>query len=163
MFVKMTVYNLAMDPFSNVPIVLLRDESGELIVPIWVGGFEANAIALELQKIQPVRPITHDLLKSILKKLNIVVTRVLITDLKEGTYYAILELKGPSGALSMDSRPSDAIAMALRFDAPIFVSQTVIEKSKAADHGSEPEKDETEKLKDWLKSLRPEDFGKYGM
>ena len=132
-----------------------------MVVPIWIGIFEANAIALELEQIPTPRPMTHDLMKSIMEKLDVSISRVLITDLRDVTYYAVLELETPNGMIQIDSRPSDAIALALRFDAPIFVNQSVIEKSKAADYGKE--KDEAEKLKDWLKSLKPEDFGKYRM
>jgi uncharacterized protein len=161
MLIKMSVKNLTLDPITNMPIIILKNDSGELVVPIWIGVFEANAIVLELEKIPTPRPLTHDLLKDILNQMNAVITRAMITDLKEGTYYAILEIKFESKTITIDARPSDAIALALRFDAPIYVSQDVIEKSKAADHGHDQE--ESERIKDWLKSLKPGDFGKYRM
>ncbi len=161
MLVKMTVKNLTLDPMTNMPIIILKNEAGDLVVPIWVGVYEANAIALELEKIPPLRPMTHDLIRNIIKQLNSDIERVIITDLKEGTYYAVLEVKTQAETIMVDCRPSDAIAIALRFNATIFVEQEVVEKSRAADHGRDP--DEAEKLQDWLKSLKPEDFGKYSM
>ncbi|MBN1552807.1 bifunctional nuclease family protein [bacterium] len=161
MLIKMSVKNLTLDPLTNMPIIILKNEEGNLVVPIWVGVFEANAIALELEKIPTPRPMTHDLMKKIMKKLGVIVSRALITDLKDGTYFAVLEFKTKIKTFTIDARPSDAIALALRFDAPIYVEQEVVEKSKAADHGKDQE--DAEKLKDWLKSLKPEDFGKYSM
>ena len=161
MLIKMVVKNLTLDPLTNVPIIILRNETGDLIVPIWVGVFEANAIAVELEKIPSSRPMTHDLLKNVIKELGAVLVRALITDLKDGTYFAVLELKSQGKTVTMDARPSDAIAMALRFNVPIFVNNIVIEKSKAADHGRDQE--DAEKIRDWLEVLRPEDFGKYRM
>ena len=161
MLVKMTVRNLALDPMTNVPIIILRDESGNLVVPIWIGIFEANAIAMVLANIPTARPMTHDLLKVLMEKGDLSVQRALITDIKDGTYYALLEIQKGENTISVDCRPSDAIAIALRFNAPILVDQVVIEKSKAADHGRDAE--EAEKLQDWLESLKPEDFGKYSM
>ncbi|MBN1355550.1 bifunctional nuclease family protein [bacterium] len=161
MLVKMKVRNLTLDPLTNMPIIILRNDEGDLVVPIWIGVFEANAIAMELEKIPTSRPLTHDLFRTILQKADITVIRTMITDLRDGTYYAVLELKIGPKTISVDARPSDAIALAIRFDAPIFVHQDVIEQSKAADHGRDQET--AEKLRDWLKSLKPEDFGKYQM
>jgi uncharacterized protein len=161
MLIKMSVKNLTLDPMTNMPIIILKNEEGDLVVPIWVGVFEANAIVLELEKIPTPRPLTHDLIKEILNQLDAKIVRILITDLKDGTYYAVLEIKSGKKTISVDARPSDAIALALRFDAPIFVHQDVIEKSKATDHGKDQE--ESERIRDWLKSLKPEDFGKYTM
>lgn len=161
MLVRMAVKNLTLDPMTNMPIIILKNDAGDLVVPIWVGVFEANAIAMELGKIPTLRPMTHDLIRDIIKKMDADLDRVIITDLKEGTYYAALEIKIGSITLTIDCRPSDAIAVALRFNALIFVDQDVVEKSRAADHGRDP--DEAEKLQDWLKSLKPEDFGKYSM
>ena len=161
MLVKMSVKNLAVDPLFNAPIVILKNDDGDLVVPIWIGAFEANAILNELENSPTTRPMTHDLIKTILSKVELTLERILITDIRDGVYFAVIDIKSKSGTISIDARPSDAIALALRFDAPIFVSQDVIEKCNAAEHGSDP--DDVEKLRDWLKSLKPEDFGKYKM
>ena len=122
-----------MDPNTNTPIVVLKGVDSETVLPIWVGGFEANAIALEIEKIVPQRPMTHDLLRNVIIECGLTASRVIVTDLHENTFYAIIELKDKNGELvSMDSRPSDAIALALRLDCPIFVKQTVIELSAAS-------------------------------
>jgi uncharacterized protein len=161
MLIKMMVRNLTLDPLTNMPILILRNEEGDLVVPIWIGVFEANAIARELDKIPSNRPLTHDLIRTIMQKSNTTISRALITELKDGTYYAVLEIKTGSETIAVDARPSDAIALAIRFDAPIFVNQDVVEQSKAAEHGRDQEN--AEKLRDWLKALKPEDFGKYQM
>ncbi len=160
MLIKMVVRNLTLDPMTNLPILILRDESGDLVVPIWIGIFEANAIVLELEQMPTIRPLTHDLTKTIIEKLGATISRIMITDLDEGTYFAVIELKTDHGKITIDSRPSDAIALALRFRAPIYVNQDVIAKGNASDHDIEKD---SEKLKNWLKSLKPEDFGDYSM
>jgi uncharacterized protein len=161
MFIKMMVKNLALDPVTNMPIIILKNDTGDLVVPIWVGVFEANAIVLELEKIPTPRPLTHDLVKEIILQLQAAITRIFIHDLRDGIYFATLEIVIGDRTISIDARPSDAIALALRFDAPVFVHEDVIERSRAAEYGRDQE--ESERIKDWLKSLKPEDFGKYSM
>lgn len=160
MLVEMMVKGLALDPMSNMPIIILKDLEEKKALPIWVGIFEANAIALELEKINTPRPMTHDLIKNILEGLGVVVKRIVVNDLKDNTFYAILELMVNGNQITIDSRPSDAIAIALRVGAPIYVSDNVIQRAKSVDIADEEESD---KLKSWLENLKPEDFGKYNM
>jgi uncharacterized protein len=155
---KMTVRNLAMDPVLERPIVLLANEKGDRIVPIWVGVFEANAILIELEKLTTPRPITHDLMKQLMKGYGIQLHKVVISDLREGVYYADLEVSLEDKTVNIDARPSDAIALALRFDAPIYVTDAVIEKSDSAEHGAEIAEDE--ELRRWIDQLKPGDFEK---
>src|SRR5512147_815613 len=128
MFVEMKVRGLALDPVSNMPIIILRDEEDKRSLPIWVGIFEANAIALELEKIATPRPMTHDLIKNILDHLGATVQQVIINDLRDNTFYAVIEISINGNRVAIDSRPSDAIAIALRVNAPIFVDESVIGK-----------------------------------
>lgn len=160
MLVEMTVKGLALDPMSNMPIIVLKDLEEKKALPIWVGIFEANAIALELEKINTPRPMTHDLIKNILDGLGVVVKRIVVNDLKDNTFYAVLELVVNGNQVTIDSRPSDAIAIALRVGAPIFVADNVIQRAKSVEISDEEESD---KLKHWLEHLKPEDFGKYNM
>jgi len=161
MYVEMKVKGLTLDPLTNMPIVILRDLEDKRALPIWVGLFEANAIALELEKISTPRPMTHDLMKDIIDGLNATVNKVVVNDLKNNTFYAIIQLTANGSKIVIDSRPSDAIALALRVGAPIFVSREVIEKAKSIDMTQESE--DSEKLKEWLENLKPEDFSKYQM
>jgi uncharacterized protein len=161
MLVKMMVRGLALDPITNMPIIILKDVEDRKALPIWVGIFEANAIALELEKIATPRPMTHDLIKNILDRLGAVVQQVTINDLRDNTFYAILEISINGNRISIDSRPSDAIAIALRVSAPIFVDEGVIVKAKNIDVSDE--KEENDRWRDWLENLKPEDFGKYRM
>lgn len=158
----MEVKGLMLDPSSNVPIVILREEGGQEILPIWIGVFEANAIALRLEKVQPPRPMTHDLMAHLVISLGAEVQQIVITDLVESTFHAqvVLKRKGNED-LQVDARPSDAIALALRFEAPIFVSEQVFKKAKAADYMDRLE--DEEKLKKWLEEVDPDDLGKYTM
>ena len=126
MFVEMKVRGLALDPLSNMPIIILRDEEDKRSLPIWVGIFEANAIALELEKIATPRPMTHDLMKNILEALDAHVTKIVVNDLKENTFFAVIHLRVGESEITVDSRPSDAIALALRVAAPIFVDEEVV-------------------------------------
>jgi len=153
MLVEMKVKFLTFDSTSNGFVVLLMDLSNKTGLPIWIGPFEANAIAMKLKKIGSHRPMTHDLIHSILKTLDSQVVKIVVNDLKENTYYALIHLNRKGEEIIIDSRPSDAIAIALTIDAPIFVSDQVIEKAKTIDL----EKDE-DQLKEWLESLKPDDF-----
>lgn len=159
--VEMKVKGLMIDPVSNMPIIILKDPSGEAVLPIWVGLFEANAIAQQLEKIVSPRPMTHDLLKNVIEGLNATVNRVVITDLKDNTFYALIHLERDGDAHTIDSRPSDAIALALRGDVPIFVEEGVLEKSGVSDEDAT--EDEPERLRKWLEKVDPEELGKYEM
>lgn len=159
--VKMEIKGLLMDPVSNMPVVVLRDSANGIFLPIWVGIFEANAIALQMEKISTPRPMTHDLLKNLLSELDAKVERIVINDLRDNTFFARIHLLRGETRWNVDSRPSDAIALALRVDAEIFVEEEVLEKSKTL----RPDGDETdpERLKKWLEEVNPEDLGKYRM
>ena len=161
MFVEMKVRGLALDPVSNMPIIILRDEDDKRSLPIWVGIFEANAIALELEKIPTPRPMTHDLIKNILETIEARLLKIVVTDLRENTFFAELHLQVGEGEVTVDSRPSDAIALALRAAAPIFVNEDVVRKAKSLEvtKDAEPVKaDDPEKLREWLENIKPEDF-----
>jgi len=153
MFVQMKVKFLTFDSTSNGFVVLLMDLENKTGLPIWIGPFEANAIAMKLKKIGSQRPMTHDLIHSILRTLQSRVMKVIVNDLKENTYYALIYLSRRGEEIVIDSRPSDAIAIALAVDAPIFVSDQVIERARTIDL----EKDE-DQLKEWLENLNPDDF-----
>jgi bifunctional DNase/RNase len=161
MLIQMTVRGIALDPITNMPIVILKDKDGERVLPIWVGIFEANAIALELEKVTTPRPMTHDLLKSVLDGLGVTVRQVVVNDLKDNTFFAVIELNHNGSVINIDSRPSDAIALALRVNAPIFVTEKVVSQAKSVEISED--KEETDKWKEWLEHLKPEDFGKYKM
>jgi uncharacterized protein len=138
MEIEVKIRGLMMDPGSGTPIIILKDVNSETMLPIWVGAPEANAIALEIEKISPQRPMTHDLLRNLIVGVGASVTRVVVTDLKDNTFYAAIEMRSSDGReLSFDSRPSDAIALALRVDCPIFVSDEVIRLSRSAMAGDE--------------------------
>ena len=155
----MKVKSLMMDPVTQMPIVILRDPAGETTLPIWVGLFEANAIALQLENISTPRPMTHDLRRTVLSTVEATVERIVITELKDNTFYAILRLNLAGHEVEVDSRPSDAIALALRTDSPIYVSDSVIEKAKKNELREDPA--EAERLRDWLEKLDPNDLGQY--
>ena len=143
--IEVKIGALIMDPNTNTPIVVLKGVDSETVLPIWVGAFEANAIALEIEKIVPQRPMTHDLLRNVIIECGLTAFRVIVTELQENTFYALIELKDGSGELvSMDARPSDAIALALRLDCPIYVRQSVLALSASSNPlDPEPESDET--------------------
>ena len=161
MLIEMTIKGLMVDPITNMPIVILKDKEGERVLPIWVGIFEANAIALQIENIATPRPMTHDLLRNIITDLEGRVDRVVVTDLKENTFYAIVHLTVRGERIAVDARPSDAIALALRTRAPILVEETVIENAKTVDFASE--RADNDRLQKWLESLDPEELGKYKM
>lgn len=159
--IKMEIKGLLMDPVSNMPVVILRDTEKGHFLPIWVGLFEANAIALEMEKVATPRPMTHDLLKNVLAELDARVERVVINDLRENTFFARIHLARKDGNLSIDSRPSDAIALALRSQAEIFVEEEVLEKSRSLHaEGSDQDPD---RLRKWLEEASPDELGKYRM
>lgn len=161
MEIEMKIRGLMMDPVTNVPIVILKGLDGSTLLPIWVGVYEANAIALEIEKITTPRPMTHDLIKNVLNGLNCLVHKVVVNQLKDDTFYAVIWLERDGKLICIDSRPSDALALALRTDSPIFVDEEVINHSKAA--SSRQEKVTDEELKRWLENLNDEDLGKYKM
>jgi bifunctional DNase/RNase len=165
MLKEVRVSGLSIDPITHTPIVLLKDKESQEIIPIWIGLLEASSIATQLENIKLARPMTHDLMKSILDHLDVVVSRVEVSDLRNNTFYAIIHMNWNEMDLAIDARPSDAIALALRTKSPIFVHQQVIEKSRKVDlaHREEGEGITDEKLEDILKDLSPEDFGKYKM
>ena len=158
----MKVEGLTLDPLTNMPIIILKDLTGSKALPIWVGYFEANAIALEIEKISTPRPMTHDLIKSLIDNLNAEVKRILVNQLKDNTFYAVISIVHGDNKMSIDSRPSDAIALALRTKAPIFVEEQVIEAAKNLDisYPDKLKKDENRQWKDWIENLKPEDFGR---
>jgi hypothetical protein len=161
MEVEMKIRGLMMDPMTNMPMVVLKEVSGAGILPIWVGIYEANAIALEIEKVLTPRPMTHDLIKLLLTGLETGVRKVVVSDLKDDTYYAVIWLEKEGELISVDSRPSDALAIALRLDCPIYVDDTVLKTSKAA--GSVSEKVNDAEIRRWLENLNDEDLGRYKM
>jgi uncharacterized protein len=162
MQIQMTIKGLMIDPITNMPIVVLRDGDGQRILPIWVGVFEANAIALQIENVQTPRPMTHDLLKNVLEDLNAHVERVVVCDLKDNTFYAKIHIQSGGDSRSIDARPSDAIALALRARAPIYVEESVIDGARATEsaHGGNAD---VGRLRRWLESLTEDDLGKYKM
>jgi bifunctional DNase/RNase len=156
----MKIKGLMIDPVSNMPIIILKNGDGKSVLPIWVGIFEANAIAMQLEDIVSPRPMTHDLLKNVIEGLQAEVRRVEITDLKDNTFFATIHLGHGEADLVVDARPSDAMALALRTEAPIFVDAKVLSKSETPD---DPEAGETERLRRWLETVDPEELGKYEM
>src|SRR5919112_3081918 len=159
MLIEMTIKGLMVDPITNMPIVILKDKQGERVLPIWVGIFEANAIALQIENIATPRPMTHDLLKNVIKDLDGRVERVVVSDLKDNTFYAIIYLTVKGESVAVDARPSDAIALALRTRAPILVEETVIDNAKTVDFTSE--RADTDRLQKWLESLDATELPKY--
>jgi len=161
MQIEMTIKGLMVDPVTNMPIVILRDTEGNRVLPIWVGIFEANAIALQIENISTPRPMTHDLLRNVIHDLKATVQKIVVCDLQENTFYALIYLSVNGDTVAIDARPSDAIALALRTKAAIFVEETVIDNAKTVDFA--PEKADADRLHKWLESLDPEDLGKYKM
>ena len=161
MEVEMKIRGLMMDPVTNVPIVILKEVESDAVLPIWVGSYEANAIALEIEKVAAPRPMTHDLLKNLLLGFEAQVNRVVVTELRDDTFYAVIWLERQGKLMSVDSRPSDALALALRMDCPIFVDQEVLRKAKVDTASSEPVN--AEELRKYLESLNDDDMGKYKM
>lgn len=161
MSVKMDVKALIVDPIANVPVVILRDDEEKNFLPIWVGVFEANAIALQMEGVTTPRPMTHDLLRNLIRQIEGDVVRVVINNLEENTFYAQIHIKVADRELTVDSRPSDAIALALRTHSPLFVEETVLEKSRSSDDSADSSGGE--RLRKWLEEADPESLGKYKM
>lgn len=161
MEVEMKIRGLMMDPVTNMPIVILKDVNGNAILPIWVGIYEANAIALEIEKVTTPRPMTHDLIRTVLSGLETGVRKVVVSELKEDTFYAVIWLEKDGKLISIDSRPSDALALALRVDCPIYVEDSVLSSSKAV--SAVTDKVNNEELRRWLEGLNDEDLGRYKM
>jgi uncharacterized protein len=161
MEVEMKIRGLMMDPMTNMPIVVLKDLAGEAVLPIWVGIYEANAIALEIEKVTTPRPMTHDLIKVLLMGLDTSIKKVVVSELKDDTFYALIWLERNGELISVDSRPSDALALALRHDCPIYVDDRVLQTSKSSTTVSE--KVNNEELRKWLENLNDEDMGRYKM
>jgi len=160
----MNIKGLMVDPITNMPIIVLREVQGQRVLPIWVGLFEANAIALQIEKVQTPRPMTHDLLKSVIDHLDGRLERIVVCELKENTFYATLHVYSPKGPLSVDSRPSDAIALALRTGAPIFVEEAVIQSARTVETTqTSREAMDVGRLQKWLENLSDDDLGKYKM
>jgi bifunctional DNase/RNase len=161
MLIEMTIKGLMVDPITNMPIVILKDNGGERVLPIWVGIFEANAIALQIENVATPRPMTHDLLRNIIMDLDGQVERIVVSDLKDNTFYAIIYMTVRGERVAIDARPSDAIALALRTHSPILVEERVIDNAKTVDFAAE--RGDSERLQKWLESLDPEELGKYKM
>ncbi len=161
MQVEMSIKGLMVDPITNVPIVILHDREGQRVLQISVGVFEGNAIALQIENISTPRPTTHDLLRNIIRDLKADVQKVVVSDLKEGTFYAIIHLIVGGELVAIDARPSDAIALALGVRAPIFAEDTVIDHAKQLDIS--PDAGDSKRLQKWLAALDPEELGKYKM
>ena len=160
MEVEMKIRGLMMDPMTNMPIVVLKDIGGDSVLPIWVGIYEANAIALEIEKVTTPRPMTHDLIKLLLMGLDAAIKKVVVSDLKDDTFYALIWLEREGKLMSVDSRPSDALALALRHDCPIYVEEKVLQSSR---NTNVSEKVNNEELRKWLENLNDEDLGRYKM
>jgi bifunctional DNase/RNase len=160
MEVEMKIRTLMMDPVTQMPIVVLRDATGNSILPIWVGVYEANAIALEIEKINTPRPMTHDLIKTLLMGMDARVDRIVVSELKDDTFFAVIWLEKDGQFISIDSRPSDALAIALRTDSPIFVDDSVLKNSRMS---ATQDKGKEEELRRLLENLNEEDFGRYKM
>jgi bifunctional DNase/RNase len=157
MLIEMFIKGLVIDPANNMPIVILRDDGNQRSLPIWVGPVEANAIALQIENVTPARPMTHDLLTNLIGDLGGRLTRVVISDLREGTFFAYLEIDVQGELLLIDSRPSDALALSLRTKAPVFVDTSVLDQAKPVDVTSDEA--DRERLQRWLESLDPDDLG----
>jgi len=158
----MEVVGITIDPATQAPIVILRDPESRNILPIWIGILEANAIAVGLEKVKSPRPMTHDLFKNILDQTGIRLLKVEVVDIKDNTYYAVIHLDAGGKPLAIDSRPSDAIAIAIRFGAPIFVHDSVLEKATRGEAGTGTARDK-DKWTELLEKMDPEDFSKYKM
>ena len=162
MQIEMTIKGLTVDRATNMPIILLRDKDGDRVLPIWVGGAEANAIAMQIENVSVPRPMTHDLLKNVIQDLHGDIKKIVVYDLKENTFYAMIYVSTNGEVVAIDSRPSDAIALALRVKAPIFVEEEIITKAKTSPMGG-PEELQAEHLQRWMESLEPDELGKYKM
>ncbi|HMF65965.1 MAG TPA: bifunctional nuclease family protein [Edaphobacter sp.] len=159
--VEMQIRGLMMDPVTNMPIIVLKDVDSDLVLPIWVGIFEANAIALELEKTATPRPMTHDLLQNMARGLNAQVNKVVVSELREDTFYAVIWMDHDGETVAIDARPSDAIALALRWDCPIYVNREVLENSRQAASG--PQNITADEMRRWLENLNDDELGRYKM
>ncbi|MGO9438398.1 MAG: bifunctional nuclease family protein [Terracidiphilus sp.] len=162
MDVEVRIRGLMMDPATNMPIVVLKDVASDTVMPIWVGIFEATAIANEIEKLATSRPMTHDLTRNLIHHLNGTLERVVITELRDDTFFAILWMRQDNEPITVDARPSDAIALALRADCPIYVSEQVMQSAKLNTSGP-AEGPTAEQLRGWLEGLNDEDMGRYKM
>ena len=162
MDIEVRIRGLMMDPATNMPIVVLKDVGSDTVMPIWVGIFEANAIAIEIEKVAAPRPMTHDLTRNLMRHMNAKLEKIVITELRDDTFFAMLWLRQEDELITMDARPSDAIALALRADCPIFVSEQVMQSAKLNMSGP-PEGPTAEELRGWLEGLNDEDLGRYKM
>lgn len=161
MAIRMRISGLMMDPVTSMPIVVLRDEAGAQTLPIWIGMFEAHAVAMQLENSSPSRPMTHDLVRHVIEAFGASVTEVHITDVRDGTFYAVLYLTMANGeTMAIDARPSDALAVALRTRAPVLVAEHVITSAATVEA---PTSQDSDRLQQWLESLDPDDMGKYKM
>jgi len=159
--VEMKIRGLMMDPVTNMPVVVLKDVGSEMVLPIWVGIYEANAIALEIEKVTTPRPLTHDLIRNLLHAVDARVHKIVVSELREETFYAVIWIELEGHIISVDSRPSDALAVALRMDCPIYVADDVLKASKQA--SASADRVSQEELRKWLEGLNDEDLGKYKM
>ncbi len=162
MEVEMKIRGLMMDPVTNMPIVVLKDVSSDAVLPIWVGVYEANAIALEIEKVTTPRPMTHDLIKNLMLSFDAHVHKVVVSELRDDTFFAVIWMEKEGKIISLDSRPSDALALALRLDCPIYVDEEVLKNSKISTANSS-DRVSTEDLRKWLEGLNDEDLGRYKM
>jgi uncharacterized protein len=162
MDIEVRIRGLMMDPATNMPIVVLKDVGSDTVMPIWVGIFEANAIAIEIEKVSAPRPMTHDLTRNLMRHMNSQLERVVITELRDDTFYAILWVRHDGELMTVDARPSDAIALALRSDCPIYVSEQVMQSAKLNMSGP-PDGPTADELRGWLEGLNDEDLGRYKM
>ncbi len=161
MEVEMKIRGLMMDPVTNMPIVVLKDLTSDVVLPIWVGVYEANAIALEIEKVTTPRPMTHDLIKNLLVGLDTHVHKVVVNELRDDTFFAVIWMEREGKIISLDSRPSDALALALRLDCPIFVEEDVLKTSRQS--GVSADRNSSDDLRKWLEGLNDEDLGRYKM
>ncbi len=161
MEVEMKIRGLMMDPVTNMPIVVLKDVTSDVVLPIWVGVYEANAIALEIEKVTTPRPMTHDLIKNLLVGLDTHVHKVVVNELRDDTFFAVIWMERDGKIISLDSRPSDALALALRLDCPIYVEEDVLKTSRQA--GVAADRTSSDDLRKWLEGLNDEDLGRYKM
>jgi uncharacterized protein len=162
MDIEVRIRGLMMDPSTNMPIVVLKDVGSDTVMPIWVGIFEANAIAIEIEKVSAARPMTHDLARNLMRHMNGQLDKVVITELRDDTFFAVLWIRQNGELMTLDARPSDAIALALRSDCPIFVSEQVMQSAKLNTAGP-PEGPTAEELRGWLEGLNDEELGRYKM
>lgn len=162
MQIEMKIRGLMVDPSTQMPIIILKDANGDALLPIWVGPYEANAIAMEIEKSSAPRPMTHDLLKSLMQGLNAQLQRVVVSELRDDTFYAVIWMEQQGEIVTLDARPSDALALALRADCPIFVEEEVLRAAKVLPHPVDSPAGSAE-LRKWLENLGDEDLGRYKM